>query len=168
MPLQSRQVAKSAHPQHPHPEPALLCYPCEVQGLLSRVLELLRGKKDLFLFCGSPACHRRFLGRKVSLSILATTQEASQLTQAHVFIEGLLATLAMCGTCSPEYCSCLWLTDVFHHGSTAQDPIVLQFCLNVISFFFPVLHHPLSGALGLRVSGVISGMASGVHYLDFY
>ena len=35
----------------PHPEPALLCCPGEVQGLLSQVLQQVRGRASF------PACH---------------------------------------------------------------------------------------------------------------
>jgi hypothetical protein len=39
-----RQVAGPAYPQSPHPGPALLCCPGEVQDSLSQVLQLMRGR----------------------------------------------------------------------------------------------------------------------------
>lgn len=35
-----------AHPQTPHPVSALLCCPCDVQGLSSQVLQLMRGRNS--------------------------------------------------------------------------------------------------------------------------
>lgn len=93
MPLHSKQEARPAHPQPPQTKTALLYNLCEVQVLLSRVLQQLRGKTSLALMTTAKVvlCHATGVSREEGIAfhpslfiLVATFLVYSQLLQGAV------------------------------------------------------------------------------------